>query len=105
MIGITTQLNSATVLDTNQYRATVRAVQRADGVTEIGHFPDYKTLYASKQSEQTANALFSVIPSDLMRKLILFAWIACVPGASGWGVEGHNLVARLAAARLTPQAS
>src|SRR5262245_33377870 len=40
-----------------------------------------------------------------MRRLVLFSWLAIAPCASGWGVEGHNLVARLAAARLTPRAS
>ena len=37
-----------------------------------------------------------------------FAVVACVCGAIpafGWGPEGHSLVARLAAARLTPEAS
>src|SRR5215475_6440815 len=40
-----------------------------------------------------------------MRRLILIAWLAFAPRAHGWGVEGHDLVARLAAARLTPRAA
>ena len=40
-----------------------------------------------------------------MRRLLLFAWLAAIPSAFGWGVVGHDLVARLAAARLSPRAA
>jgi hypothetical protein len=38
-------------------------------------------------------------------KLILIAGFAAAPCAFGWGGEGHNLVARLAAAHLAPRAA
>jgi len=38
-----------------------------------------------------------------MRRLVLFLWLAGAPQVYGWGGEGHNLVARLAAARLSPR--
>jgi S1/P1 Nuclease len=41
----------------------------------------------------------------LSTHLTLLAWAATVPCAYGWGHEGHDLVARLAAARLTPKAA
>ena len=40
-----------------------------------------------------------------MRRLLLLLWLAVAPQAWGWGVEGHSLVARLAAARLSPRAA
>jgi hypothetical protein len=40
-----------------------------------------------------------------MYRLVLVFWLAAVPPVYSWGVEGHTLVARLAAARLTPKAS
>jgi hypothetical protein len=40
-----------------------------------------------------------------MHRLILLFWLAGAPQVYGWGGEGHNLVARLAAARLTQQAA
>jgi hypothetical protein len=40
-----------------------------------------------------------------MRQWVVFVCLAVVPRAYGWGPEGHNLVARLAAARLTPRAA
>ncbi len=40
-----------------------------------------------------------------MRRLVLVFWLAAAPSAFGWGVVGHDLVARLAAARLSPRAA
>jgi len=40
-----------------------------------------------------------------MRRLVLVFWLAAVPPVYSWGVAGHNLVARLAAARLSPKAA
>jgi hypothetical protein len=40
-----------------------------------------------------------------MNRWVLAGWLAACPAVWGWGVEGHNLVARLAAARLSPKAS
>jgi len=38
-----------------------------------------------------------------MRRLVLVFWLAAVPPVYSWGVTGHALVARLAAARLSPK--
>jgi hypothetical protein len=38
-----------------------------------------------------------------MRTLAVLLWLTGAPHVYGWGVEGHSLVARLAAARLTAQ--
>ena len=40
-----------------------------------------------------------------MRRLAVFVSLLGTVPAFGWGPEGHSLVARLAAARLTPEAS
>jgi hypothetical protein len=40
-----------------------------------------------------------------MRRFVVFCWLAGAPFACGWGPEGHSLVARLAAARLTKKAA
>jgi nuclease S1 len=40
-----------------------------------------------------------------MNRLLLALWLAAVPPVYSWGVTGHSLVARLAAARLTPSAA
>ena len=40
-----------------------------------------------------------------MYRWVVLVWLASLPRVYGWGVEGHSLVARLAAARLTPRAS
>jgi hypothetical protein len=40
-----------------------------------------------------------------MRRLVFSFWLAVAPSAYSWGVEGHALVARLAAARLSPKAA
>src|SRR5437588_3998520 len=38
-----------------------------------------------------------------MRQLVMLLWLTGSPQIYAWGVEGHNLVARLAAARLKPR--
>jgi hypothetical protein len=38
-----------------------------------------------------------------MRRLVVLFWLAAAPQVYGWGGEGHILVARLAAARLSPR--
>src|SRR2546430_1322868 len=40
-----------------------------------------------------------------MRSLLLLSWLAAAPQVWGWGATGHSLVARLAAARLSPRAA
>lgn len=40
-----------------------------------------------------------------MRRLVIGVWLAAAPSVFGWGGEGHNLVARLALARLSPRAA
>jgi hypothetical protein len=40
-----------------------------------------------------------------MRRLVFIFWLAAAPPAFSWGTVGHALVARLAAARLTPKAT
>ena len=43
--------------------------------------------------------------SNDMRRFVLVFWLVAAPPAHSWGVAGHALVARLAAARLTPKAT
>jgi hypothetical protein len=40
----------------------------------------------------------------MFRKIACFVLLALPPAAFGWGVEGHNLIARIAEAQLTPAA-
>ena len=47
-----------------------------------------------------------MVPSGRMRRMLLaIIWLAVAPPVYGWGLVGHALVARLAAARLTPRAT
>src|SRR5256885_1050309 len=46
-----------------------------------------------------------MLASMLMRRFAAFACLVAIAPAFGWGPEGHNLVARLAAVRLTPAAA
>ena len=41
MLRIAAQLGGAAVFDVDQQGAAVRTIQRAHGVTDFGHFPDY----------------------------------------------------------------